>query len=91
MTSVESLSGVAADVSRGFEGKFVEREMQLLSAILNGKALEHHLEPSYFKALQKAVLRDSSGGDNTDRESSDVSDRDGTSNKGGVGKSDKKG
>ena len=50
-----SVGDAAADVSLGIDDRFIEREMEMLSAILNGKALDHHLEPSYFIALQKAV------------------------------------
>jgi hypothetical protein len=37
-----------------FEINFIEKEIQMLNAILDGRALEHHLEPSYFSALMKA-------------------------------------
>jgi hypothetical protein len=50
-----SVGGVAPDVSIGIDDRFIEREMEILSSILSGKALEHHLEPSYFIGLQKAV------------------------------------
>jgi hypothetical protein len=55
LTALGDLGSAAADVSRGLEQGFVEGERQLLQAILNGTALEHHLEPSYFVALQKAL------------------------------------
>ena len=55
LSALGGLGSAAADVSRGLEPGFVEGERQLLQAILNGTALEHHLEPSYFTALQKAL------------------------------------
>ena len=55
LSALGGLGSAAADVSRGLEQGFVEGERQLLQAILNGTALEHHLEPSYFAALQKAL------------------------------------
>ena len=33
----------------------VHREKQLLSSIMSGNALEHHLEPSYYAALDQAL------------------------------------
>ena len=29
--------------------------MELLNAIIDGKAIEHHLEPSYYKALKNVI------------------------------------
>lgn len=43
------------DVGSGLESAFVERELALLNAIFDGTALEHHLEPSYYTALEGAV------------------------------------
>lgn len=34
---------------------FLKQELDLLSAIMDGRALEHHLEPSYYSALTKAA------------------------------------
>ena len=31
------------------------REKELLSSIMSGNALEHHLEPSYYAALDQAL------------------------------------
>ena len=53
--TIGSLGTMAADVTKGLSSEFIEREMELLSAIMDGKAIEHHLEPSYYKALCNAV------------------------------------
>jgi hypothetical protein len=37
--------------SKGFSSSFLERELELLSGIVSGDALVHHLEPSYFSSL----------------------------------------
>jgi hypothetical protein len=54
-TQLLSLYSFVIDVSGGLESSFVERELNLLSAIVDGTALEHHLEPSYYDALAGAV------------------------------------
>lgn len=38
----------------GVQGAFVEAELQLLGAIRRGDALAHHLEPSYYAAMEQA-------------------------------------
>jgi hypothetical protein len=40
----------------GFGNKFIDREIQILNAIWDGRALEHHLEPSYYLALQRTLF-----------------------------------
>ena len=45
------MSAAASDITKGFTAEFIEREMELLRAIIDGKAIEHHLEPSYYKSL----------------------------------------
>ena len=50
-----SMYNIASDVSKGFESSFIDREIGILNAIIDGRALEHHLEPSYFQALEKAI------------------------------------
>ena len=47
---------MASDISKGLTPEFIKREKELFAAILDGKAIEDHLEPSYFKAISKAVL-----------------------------------
>ena len=47
-------------MSKGFESSFIDRELGILNAIIDGRALEHHLEPSYFRALEKAILNSES-------------------------------
>lgn len=49
-----AISGVNAKIPSNSE-KFIDREMKLLQSILDGKALEHHLEPSYYIALNKVI------------------------------------
>ena len=53
--TVSGLSLMASDMTKGLTADFIEREMALLAAIMDGKAIEHHLEPSYYKALSKAA------------------------------------
>ncbi|KAG8466752.1 hypothetical protein KFE25_008131 [Diacronema lutheri] len=60
-TLTESVSGAGKGVTlkdvaalAGIRGRFVEAELSLLSSITSGIALEHHLEPSYFKAMSNA-------------------------------------
>jgi hypothetical protein len=50
-----SIYNIASDISKGIESSFIERELGILNAIIDGRALEHHLEPSYYKALEKAI------------------------------------
>jgi hypothetical protein len=52
--NINNISVMAADMKKGLATEFIEREMEMLDAIINGKAIEHHLEPSYYKALKKA-------------------------------------
>ena len=47
---------MASDISKGLTPEFIKREKELFAAILDGKAIEDHLEPSYFKAISTAVL-----------------------------------
>jgi hypothetical protein len=53
--TVSGLGLMASDMTKGLTADFIEREMALLAAIMDGKAIEHHLEPSYYKALCKAA------------------------------------
>jgi len=39
----------------GLDKKFVESEVKLAESLATGKAIEHHLEPSYFVAMSKAL------------------------------------
>lgn len=50
-----NLYNIASDISKGFDSSFVEREIGILNAIMDGSALDHHLEPSYFQSLEKAL------------------------------------
>ena len=49
--AIGDMGTMASDITKGFSSDFIEREIELLSAIMDGKAIEHHLEPSYYKAL----------------------------------------
>lgn len=53
---LEGLYITLRDVSGGIDEGFVAREMELLNSMLDKRALEHHLEPSYFTSLS-GVLR----------------------------------
>ena len=55
LAALGGLGSAAADLSRGLDPAFVDRERRLLGSLLDGTALEHHLEPSYFTALRTAV------------------------------------
>lgn len=37
------------------EKSFIDKEVKLLQSILDGRALEHHLEPSYYQALEAVI------------------------------------
>jgi len=51
-----SIYNTASDISKGLDSSFIDREIGILNAIVDGRALEHHLEPAYFFALEKAIL-----------------------------------
>ena len=51
----KAISGLASDLQGGVDAAFVEREVKILRSILEGRALDHHLEGSYFKALKFVV------------------------------------
>ena len=51
MDKLDGLYKTAATVSGGVQQEFVERELSLLASILDQRAIEHHLEPSYFRSL----------------------------------------
>lgn len=50
-----NLYNIASDISKGFDSSFVEREIGILNAIMDGSALDHHLEPAYFSSIEKAL------------------------------------
>ena len=39
----------------GMDKDFVQSEIALVESIAQGKAIEHHLEPSYFLAMTQAL------------------------------------
>ena len=39
----------------GLDKKFMDSELQMVESLAKGKAIEHHLEPSYFVAMTKAL------------------------------------
>jgi len=52
------LSGMSAGDALsmlGLDQKFVESELRLVESLAQGKAIEHHLEPSYFEAMRTAL------------------------------------
>ena len=53
--AMSGMTSMATDITKGLTSEFIEREMELLTAIMDGKAVEHHLEPSYYKALSAVV------------------------------------
>ena len=52
---IDGLYKIAASISGGVQPKFVEGELALLASILDQRAIEHHLEPSYFRSLSAIV------------------------------------
>jgi hypothetical protein len=53
--AMASSRALVADVLGGVDPGFVDRELMLLRSIFEGRALEHHLEPSYFLALSNVI------------------------------------
>lgn len=49
MSATDALSMV------GLDQRFVESELRLVESLAQGKAIEHHLEPSYFGAMRTAL------------------------------------
>ena len=52
------LQGMSASDALGMFGldeKFVQSELLLVESLAQGKAIEHHLEPSYFEAMRTAL------------------------------------
>ena len=39
------------------ETTFIDKEVKFLQSILDGRALEHHMEPSYYRALESAITQ----------------------------------
>ena len=39
----------------GLDAEFVQSELRLAESLANGKAIEHHLEPSYYLAMTTAI------------------------------------
>lgn len=52
-TTVTSLLASAIEP----ETTFINKEVQFLQSILDGRALEHHLEPSYYQALESVISK----------------------------------
>ena len=41
--------------SPSFKKEFLEQELNLISTLISGAAIEHHLEPSYYAAYETIV------------------------------------
>jgi hypothetical protein len=41
----------------GSQNEFIVRELEILSSLASGAAVEHHLEPSYFASLEDIVRK----------------------------------
>ena len=39
----------------GLDKEFIDAEIKLVESLSQGTAIEHHLEPSYFAAMQSAI------------------------------------
>lgn len=51
LRQLDGLFLAARELSGGVQRQFIDRELEMLASILDSRALEHHLEPSYFEAL----------------------------------------
>jgi hypothetical protein len=40
----------------GLDHRYVRREMEMLGSLQSGEALQHHLEPAYFKAMRNVAI-----------------------------------
>ena len=54
---------VIKDISSGMDPQFVQRELELLDSILDTRAVEHHLEPSYFSSIRDLLATRSGSND----------------------------
>ena len=54
---------VIKDISSGMDPQFVQRELELLDSILDTRAVEHHLEPSYFSSIRNLLATRSGSND----------------------------
>jgi len=52
---LQGMSAVDALSMLGLDKRFVESELKLVESLAQGKAIEHHLEPSYFEAMRTAL------------------------------------
>uniref|UniRef100_A0A7S3F1C5 Fungal lipase-type domain-containing protein n=1 Tax=Haptolina ericina TaxID=156174 RepID=A0A7S3F1C5_9EUKA len=55
VSRVSSMNPLEAVSLIGLDKQFVESELQLIDSIAKGTALVHHLEPSYFLAMTRAL------------------------------------
>ena len=49
------------DRAAGLDGGFVDAELKMVRAIASGDALAHHLEPSYFEGMKRALAAAADG------------------------------
>ena len=52
---LQGMSALEALSVFGVDQRFVESELKLAESLAQGKAVEHHLEPSYFRAMRTAL------------------------------------
>lgn len=55
LSQVLAVADSLGELPGGLDSSFVEKEMRLMSAILDGSALNHHLEPFYYHALIESL------------------------------------
>ena len=60
---LQGMSPLEALGMLGLDKRFVESELKLAESLAQGKAVEHHLEPSYFRAMQTALDATQGGGE----------------------------
>ena len=55
LQQISGLYTTIKDISSGMDPQFVQRELELLDSILDARAVEHHLEPSYFCSIRDLI------------------------------------
>ena len=58
MQKIRDSYSMIRDLSSGMDPMFVQRELELLDSILDTRAVEHHLEPSYFSSIQNFFINE---------------------------------
>ena len=59
LQQISGLYTTIKDISSGMDPQFVQRELELLDSLLDARAVEHHLEPSYFCSIRDLFSKQS--------------------------------